>query len=109
MTSHHAFFGDAEYNFLITPALILELERKTGTGIGQLCRRVFANEFSHADLIETVRLALIGGGTAPKRTDELVTAYAIGRPLIEIQPLATSILEALWLGKPIHEAVDGQA
>jgi hypothetical protein len=106
-TSHIAYFGDAEYTFKFTPGLLFELERKTGAGIGQLCTRVFANAFTHTDLLETIRLSLVGGGVAPKRADELVATYAIGRPLIEIQPLATAILEVLWLGKPKHEASRG--
>jgi hypothetical protein len=41
-TAHRAFFGDAEHSFRLTPELIVELEAKTGTGIGALCRRLFA-------------------------------------------------------------------
>jgi Phage tail tube protein, GTA-gp10 len=106
-TSHTAYFGDAEYTFKFTSELLFELERKTGAGIGQLCTRVFANAFTHTDLLETIRLSLVGGGVPPKRADELIATYAIGRPLIEIQPLATAILEARWLGKPKHEAARG--
>lgn len=106
-TSHTAYFGDAEYTFKFTSELLLELERKTGAGFGQLCTRVFANAFFHADLLETIRLSLIGAGVAPKRADEMIATYAIGRPIIEIQPLATAILEARWLGKPKHEAANG--
>jgi hypothetical protein len=96
--THKAFFGDAEYAFRITPELIVELERKTGAGIGGLCRRLFAGDFKHADIIETIRLALIGGGTSPVNADALVAAYAVARPLSEIYPLAVSILEFLWFG-----------
>jgi hypothetical protein len=96
--THSAFFGDAERAFCITPELIAELERKTGAGIGVLCQRLFAGQFSHADITETVRLALIGGGASPKEADDLVAAYALGRPLSETYPLAVSILECLWFG-----------
>lgn len=96
--THRAFFGDGERNFLLTPELIVELERKTGAGIGALCRRLFAGDFKHADVCETIRLALIGGGTSPKEADALVAAYAIKRPLSEIFPLAVAILNALWFG-----------
>jgi hypothetical protein len=96
--THRAFFGDAEHDFCITPELIIELERKTGAGIGGLCRRLFAGDFRHADVTETIRLGLVGGGTAPKEADALVSAYASNRPLAEIYPLAVSILETLWFG-----------
>jgi Phage tail tube protein, GTA-gp10 len=95
---HHAFFGDGEHDFLLTPAMIVELERKLGAGIGGLCRRLFAGDFKHADIIETIRLALIGSGTSPKDADALIAAYAVNRPLSEIYPLAVSILETLWFG-----------
>jgi hypothetical protein len=96
--THRAFFGDGDRDFRITPELIVELERKTGAGIGGLCRRLFAGEFRHADVTETIRLALIGGGTPPKEADALVAVYAVVRPLSEIYPLAVSILETLWFG-----------
>ena len=96
--THHVFFGDGEHDFLLTPEMIVELERKTGSGIGSLCRRLFAGDFRHADLIEVIRLSLIGAGTSPKDANSLVTAYAVNRPLSEIYPLVVSILETLWFG-----------
>jgi hypothetical protein len=101
--THRAFFGDAERAFLITPELIAELERKTGAGIGALCQRLFAGQFSHADITQTIRLALIGGGSSPSEADALVSAYALGRPLSETYPIAVSILETLWFGEAKQE------
>src|SRR5712664_368556 len=106
---HHAFFGDSDYDFRITPALVIELEHKTGAGIGALCSRVFAKQFAQSDIHETIRLALIGGGTAPDRAASLIASYATDRPLAETYPLAVAILDDLWFGQPKHEAVNGQA
>jgi hypothetical protein len=102
-----AFFGDADCMFQLTPPLIAELERKCG-GIGAISNRVFARQFTQADITETIRFALIGGGTAPKRAAELIAAYAEGRPLIETYELAAKILERTLFGNP-HEATNGQA
>jgi hypothetical protein len=107
-TPYIAFFGDAEYTFKLTPALVEELEKKCGSGIGALSGRMFARQFAQAEIVETIRLALIGGGTAPKRAAELVAAYAADRPLSETYPLAAKILERLWVGAP-HENSNGQA
>ena len=96
---HHAFFGDGEHDFLLTPEMIVELERKTGLGIGALGRRLFAGDYRHGDLIEVIRLGLIGGGTSPKDADALVAAYAVNRPLSEIFPLSVAILNRLWFGE----------
>ena len=106
MSKHVAFFGDAEYSFRLTPALIVELEQKCGTGVGTICHRVFNRQFVQADISETIRLALIGGGTTPKRAAELVATYVAGRPFAETWPLASKILERAWFGAP-HEASNG--
>lgn len=100
MMTMQAFFGDAEHSFRLTPALIAELETKCGAGIGALSSRVFARQFAQADVIETLRLSLIGGGATPKRAGELVAAYAADRPLAEIYPIAAKVLERLWCGNP---------
>lgn len=102
--THRAFFGDAERDFTITPTLILELERNTGAGIGSLCARLFNRQFSHSDIIETIRLGLIGGGEKPQRASELVATYAQGRPIMETYPLAVSILHRLYFGEAQPEA-----
>src|SRR4051812_26454405 len=90
--SYSAFFGDAEYKFELTQPMIRELEQKCGP-IGALSQRVFARAFSQTDLTETIRLSLMGGGTAPKRSAELIAAYVDGRPLVESCELAAKILE----------------
>ncbi len=102
MITHRAHFGDDEYDFRLTLPTLLELERSTGLGIATICQRIFQREFAHADLTETIRLALIGGGTVPKRAAELTATYATGRPLAEIYPLAFAIAEATWFGKDDH-------
>ena len=109
VTPHTAFFGDAEYAFQLRPALIIELEHKTGAGIGALCSRVFARQFTQSDIQETIRLALIGGGLKPERAAALIASYAVDRPLSETYPVAVAILENVWFGQPNREAVDGQA
>ena len=100
MTPHHAFFGDAEHAFRLTGPLIIELEGATGTGIGALCGRVFNRQFAQADISETIRLALIGGGTTPKRAAEMIAAYVVGQPLVEPYTLAAAILESTMFGHP---------
>lgn len=99
MITHRAFLGDAEYDFRLTKPLLIELEKSTGLPSLALFSRIFNRESSIADLTETIRLALIGGGTAPKRASELIAAYATDRPLSEIYPLAFDIAQTVWFGK----------
>lgn len=99
MTAFTTFFGDGEHAFLLTKPMIIELEEKCGP-IGAIERRVTARAFTLADLTETIRFALIGGGTTPKRAHELIVAYVDGRPLIEPYELASKIIERSLLGNP---------
>jgi hypothetical protein len=101
--TYRTFFGDRERDLAVTSKLVPELERVTGMGIGSLCRRLFDGHFRHADVIETIRLALIGGGESPKDAAALVAAYAADRPLAETFPIAVAILETLWFGKASEE------
>jgi len=98
------FFGDAERAFLLTPAMIPELERKAGAGIGILCKKVFASAFSYADITETIRLGLIGGGASPEDAASLTAIYVPARPLAESYGLAVAILEHLMMGAREGEA-----
>lgn len=93
------FFGDRERDFVITFPLVAELERTTGAGIGEIFRRVFAGTFRHVDLCETIRIAMIGGGTSPKDASHLCETYLPLMSLAERQVLAVSILEALYGAK----------
>ncbi|QOZ26174.1 gene transfer agent family protein [Bradyrhizobium sp. CCBAU 51753] len=104
-TPYVTFFGDGEQTFQLTPALIAELEAKCGP-IGALFNRLNYRQFSQVDLSETIRLALIGGGTAPKRAAELIATYVADRPISETYPIAAKILERVWFGAP-NEATNG--
>jgi hypothetical protein len=84
-TSCKVFFGDGEYTFRITPALLTELEAKRGP-IALVSSRVWNKQFAHGDITEVLRLALIGGGLTPKRAADLIAAYAADRPFSETQP-----------------------
>jgi hypothetical protein len=106
-TTHRAFVGDSERVLRLTPGLILELERVTGVGIGALCQKLFNGAFHLAEVTETIRLALIGGGETPQRAAELVTTYVTPRPLGETYPLAVAILEAAWFGTAKGDAANG--
>lgn len=100
MTAFTTFFGDGEHAFKLTPAMIGELETKCGSGIGMIANRLFSRNFAQADVTETIRLALIGGGTTPRRAHELIVAYVEGRPLTEPYELAAKILDRTLFGNP---------
>jgi hypothetical protein len=97
--THSAFFGDSDHTFALPVEMVTELERLTGRGIGGLVRDLFAGNFHHREILETIRLGLIGGGATPQIAAALVRAYADNRPLTETYPLAVSILETLYFGR----------
>ncbi|MEO7156704.1 MAG: gene transfer agent family protein [Vicinamibacterales bacterium] len=95
------FFGDGERDFALPMTMIHELERKRDAAFGTLLSRVRTGQFHFDDLAETIRLALIGGGTPAQEAAALVEAYvaAEGNALIEAQILATDILLDRYAGK----------
>jgi hypothetical protein len=103
-----AFFGDAEHRFALTPWAQAELEKLTGVGMGALCLRLPHGDFRIVEIVETIRLALIGGGMPPQDAARLVDSYAKPRPLGETFPLAARILYRLWNGKDPEPEAEGQ-
>lgn len=101
---HTAFFGDGEHTFALTDDMITELERSTDLGIGALYLRCVNLQFHIADLVEIIRLGLIGGGAKPEQAMRLTDAYARNRPIDELYPLALDILDARWGGAAEDEA-----
>jgi hypothetical protein len=103
---HTAFFGDGEHTFALPANLILELEKTTSAAIGVLFSRVLARQFAYADLVETIRLGLIGGGATPKDAKHLVTVYGEQRPIAEMIPVALGILSHCYFGPDVadHDA-----
>jgi len=93
---HVAYFGDGEKTFALTDPMIRELENKTGVGIGLLSTRCMSSYFYIGDLIEIIRLGLIGADMSPAEAQRLVDSYATNRPFAEIVPLALDILAARW-------------
>jgi len=95
---HTAFFGDGEHIFALTDDMIAELERIADLGIGALYLRTVNMAFKLVDLVEIIRLGLIGGGATPEKAMRLTDTYARNRPVDELFPLALDVLDARWGG-----------
>lgn len=92
------FFGDQEHRFHLSPDMVMELERRTGSGIGAIYRRFIAADFGFADLVEVIRLGLIGGGMEPKEAASLVTTYAERVAVAGLYAIALPVIDALMSG-----------
>jgi Phage tail tube protein, GTA-gp10 len=94
-----AFFGDGEKTFALPFDLMDQLERTTGTPIGLLCQRLPEGIFSRIEIVETIRLALIGGGMSTKEAKDFTDTYAVNRPFKETFPVAAAILHLVFNGE----------
>ena len=99
LITHRAFFGDKERAFTLTDAMLAELERLSGLGVGALYFQLVSHAYPADVLREIIRLGLIGAGTAPEDAKRLCDTYAANRPLSETFPLAFEIMDARWTGK----------
>jgi hypothetical protein len=108
-------FGDGEYLFKLKLPQLAELQEKCDAGIGTIYMRVMLGDYHAADLIESIRLGLIGGNKAvvdDKEIDvsdakarKLVIRYC-DRPLDELLELSRAILGACVVG---YKPEDGDA
>lgn len=72
-------WGDGEYAFALKGAQIEELEQVCGkVGFGVIFQRVMLGTWFWADIYQTVRLGLIGGGMGAVEAKRLTDTY-IGR------------------------------
>lgn len=94
------FLGDGRYEFNLSGAQIVKLEKLLSVGIGELSQRVVSGRFHHVELIETVRHGLIGAGTSHEQAANLIAVYVDGSPLKPVHTLAVEILAAAWDGTP---------
>lgn len=122
-TSIDLDFGDGTYTFKLGLRQIAELQTKCDCGIGEVYARVLAGRFqlegatieNHAaaryhieDIVETIRLGLIGGASGevngaaldvtPLVATRLINVYVPDTPLMELWATAVAVLNALIVG-----------
>lgn len=104
-------WADGHYTFALKLKQIEELQRKCAIpalnvsgGLGAIGRRLFDGDWYIADIVEPIRMGLIGGGLAPTRANELINTYVDGKPACPPDdpsgPLRTAqaILSAVFYG-----------
>ncbi|MGY2051680.1 gene transfer agent family protein [Methylobacterium sp. JK268] len=97
-TAHYADFAGRRRKFELRLGEIGELERRAGAGIGEIMVRLAAHRFYAADIRETVRLGLVGGGEDLAGAEALMRYSVDGFPLSEHLQLAADILAAAVTG-----------
>lgn len=94
MSRHAAIeqaFGDGEYTFRLGLSEIEELERKRECSIYLVVDRLRTRTCWLQDIMETLRLGLIGGGMKPVDALHLVRRYVDERPMEENRDVAYAV------------------
>jgi hypothetical protein len=98
-------WADGTYLFALKLKQIEELQRLCNAGLGEIAQRLLVERrWRVSDVVETIRLGLVGGGLPAVRARELVDTYVDGRPLADprdpANPLATAqaIIMAAYFG-----------
>lgn len=68
-------FADGEYLFRLNLKQVEELQEKCDAGPSEVLRRLMSDTWRVADVRETIRLGLIGGGLAPAAALTMVRRY----------------------------------
>ena len=97
-TAHAALFAGRQRIFDLRIEEIGQLETLCGSGVGAIYTRVATLQFRMADIRETIRLGMIGGGLIGSHADLLVEQNVDGRPINESVSLAYAILKHLFDG-----------
>ncbi|MGV6872555.1 gene transfer agent family protein [Pseudochelatococcus sp. B33] len=98
-------FGDGTYTFRLALGELEELQEKTDAGPFVVLRRLFDGAWRVADIRETIRLGLIGGGAEPLQALNLVRRYVDERAnWIGNASIAQAVLGAALSGAPEEEA-----
>lgn len=97
-----AAFGDGKHEFFLDVDLLEELQEKTNCGPEHLYFRMtqpgFDGGWRAKDVIETLRLGLIGGGMEPVKALVLLERYASGGQLMAAKAVAIVVLATALVG-----------
>jgi len=99
-------WADGTYCFRLTLAGAIELESKCDAPIAIIHHRLVTGQYKVADLRETIRMGLIGGGLEPTQALKLVRTYVDERPLSESWVIASVIMGGLFSGFEEHPISD---
>jgi hypothetical protein len=97
-------FGDGAQRFRLAMGELEELQEKTGAGPFKVAQRLMTGDWLVADVRETIRLGLIGGGLHPLQALGLVRRYVDERPhWLANAAIAQIVLSAALAGAPEEE------
>ena len=96
-------WADGEHRFRLAIGQLRELQEKCDAGPGELLLRLTSHRWRVDDILQTIRLGLIGGGMSPTNALVLVKRYVEDRPWGENIVIAAQIIVAAVTGDPNEE------
>jgi hypothetical protein len=100
-------WADGEYTFRFGWGQLIELQEQCDAGPFVILDRLTRGTWKVGDISHTIRLGLIGGGTAPSDALKLTQRYVESRPPLENVMLARGILGVALQGA--SDEVPGEA
>lgn len=101
-------WGDGSHKFRLAIKELEELQEKCNAGPQEIANRLRFGTWRIADVRETIRLGLIGGGKSWQEALTLTVRYIDNRPWAESSVHAFAILAAGLYGKP-EDQPEGKA
>lgn len=93
-------WADDSYVFRLAWGQLVEMQEKTDAGPYVVLQRLYDGSWRMADIVEPIRLGLIGGGLEPVKALKLVRQYVQERPPVENVLVAQAVLSAALMGAP---------
>lgn len=102
-------WADGSHQFRLAWGGLVSLQEACDAGPMVILGRLQSGNWRMADIRETIRLGLIGGGATPEKALALVRDYVEARPPIESIQLAQGILATAVIGAPEEDEQEGEA
>lgn len=102
-------WADGDYTFRMGWGELVELQEKTDAGPYVVLRRLYDGTWKMQDIVNVIRLGLIGGGMVPVDALKLVRTYVEARPPLENITAATAVLAAGLMGADDEPLGEGEA
>lgn len=97
-TLENVFVGEGYFDLCLRIGELITLQEKTGVGPYVLANRLMLGEWRVEDVIETVRLALIGGGMDNRTAFDLVSRTIIEGNIFDYAAIAGSAVMTSIMG-----------
>lgn len=103
-------WAGGEDHFLLRIEELRALQQKTDCGPAWSLARLGSKQFFVDDVVETIRLGLVGGGMSPEDARKKIRTFVEDRPLTESVLTATTVLMAALYGgdEEAGEADEGE-